>query len=39
MYMRVTVYCGPNGALIMEVQMYGGAYCDPNSVLMVEILL
>ena len=34
-----TVYCGPNGVLIIDVPLYRTVYCDPNGVLNIEVSL
>ena len=34
-----TAYCGPSGALIIEVSLNRTAYCGPNGVLIIEVSL
>ena len=34
-----TVYCGPNGVLIIEVPLYRTVYCGPSGVLIIEVPL
>ena len=34
-----TVYCGPNGVLIIKVPLYRTVYCGPNGVLLTEVSL
>ena len=33
----MTVYCGLNGVLVIEVPLYRTAYCGPNGVLIIEV--
>ena len=34
-----TVYCSPNGVLIIDVTLYRTVYCGPSGVLIIEISL
>ena len=35
----ISVYCGPNGVLSIEVSLYRTGYCGPNGVLIIQVPL